>query len=249
MPGEKQRLPDQRRLLVAGHPGDRDRVAEQLGRRRPRNRRRCRASRAAARAGCRRRRSSSSSQARRCRSNSIVRDAFVTSVACSLPPVSRHNRKLSIVPNAISPASARSRRPGDVVEQPADFRRREIRVDDETGAAAPPSRRARRSRQRSHSSRGAPVLPDDRVVHRAAGARSHSTVVSRWLVMPIAAIGRPRAAAIASRQVATTRPPDFLRIVLDPARAADRSGAARRRAVCRMPPAASNRIARVLVVP
>ena len=35
-----------------------------------------------------------------------------TSVAWMAPPESRHNRKLSTVPNAISPASARARRPG-----------------------------------------------------------------------------------------------------------------------------------------
>ncbi len=112
--------------------------------------------------------SRSSSHSRRCRSNSIVRDALVTSVACTAPPVSRHSRKLSIVPNAISPASARCAQPGDRVEQPADFRRREIRVDDEAGATG--DRLGVAGGAPCAAERlGAPVLPDDRVVHRAAG--------------------------------------------------------------------------------
>ena len=44
-------------------------------------------------------------------SHSRVRDALVTSVACVLPPDSRQMRKLSTVPNAICPASARARSP------------------------------------------------------------------------------------------------------------------------------------------
>ena len=172
-------------------------------------------------------RSSSSSQARRRRSNSIVRDAFVTSVACSVPPVSRHSRKLSIVPKAISPASARSRRPGDVVEQPADLRRREIRVDRPARCGcATVSAEPRRAPALAQRRRCAGPARRSRCAPAGRCARSHSTVVSRWLVMPIAAIGRPRAAAIASRQVATTparSPPDRAR----PSPAADRSGAVR----------------------
>ena len=43
---------------------------------------------------------------------SWVREALVASVASTLPPVSRHSRKLSTVPQASSPASARARAPG-----------------------------------------------------------------------------------------------------------------------------------------
>ena len=39
-------------------------------------------------------------------SNTSVRDAFVTSVACTAPPVNRHNKNESIVPNAMSPLRA-----------------------------------------------------------------------------------------------------------------------------------------------
>ena len=54
----------------------------------------------------------SSGSKRRVRmSQSSVRDALVTSVACVLPPDSRQMRKLSMVPNAICPASARARSP------------------------------------------------------------------------------------------------------------------------------------------
>jgi hypothetical protein len=45
-------------------------------------------------------------------SRSIVREAFVTSVACTRPPVRRQSRKQSIVPKASSPRAARSRAPG-----------------------------------------------------------------------------------------------------------------------------------------
>ena len=41
-----------------------------------------------------------------------------------------------MVPNASSPASARARAPGDVVEQPGDLGRAEVRVDDEPGLLA-----------------------------------------------------------------------------------------------------------------
>jgi hypothetical protein len=43
----------------------------------------------------------------------MVREALVASVAWTLPPVSRHSRKLSMVPKASSPLSARRRVPHD----------------------------------------------------------------------------------------------------------------------------------------
>ena len=43
---------------------------------------------------------------------SIVRDALLTSVTCTLPPVSFQISQLSMVPNASSPAAARARAPG-----------------------------------------------------------------------------------------------------------------------------------------
>ena len=43
-----------------------------------------------------------------------VRLALLTSVTCCLPPVSRQMRNVSMVPNRMSPRSARARRPGTV---------------------------------------------------------------------------------------------------------------------------------------
>ena len=62
-------------------------------------------------AGTSNRASNSSSQRFLAMSNSSVRPALVASVACTLPPVSRQMRKLSTVPKASSPFSARLRAP------------------------------------------------------------------------------------------------------------------------------------------
>jgi hypothetical protein len=53
--------------------------------------------------------------------NSMVREALVASVACTLPPVSRHSRKQSIVPNASLPSSAASRAPATWSSSHATF--------------------------------------------------------------------------------------------------------------------------------
>ena len=65
--------------------------------------------------------------------------------------------------------------------------------------------------------RGAAVLPDDRGGEGAPGA-SHSTVVSRWLAMPIAATSRAATPALASASRAAVElgAQDVLGIVLDP---------------------------------
>ncbi len=52
-----------------------------------------------------------SSQSSVCRSINWVRLALVTSVTWTRPPVSFQSNQLSIVPKAISPRPARSRRP------------------------------------------------------------------------------------------------------------------------------------------
>ena len=57
-------------------------------------------------------RSSSASQSHVWMSNSIVRDALLTSVTCCRPLVSFHISHVSTVPNASLPASARARAPG-----------------------------------------------------------------------------------------------------------------------------------------
>ena len=65
-----------------------------------------------------------------------VREAFVTSVACTAPLVSLFTRNASMVPNASSPLSARCARARHVVEEPGDLRPGEVRVDDEAGLLA-----------------------------------------------------------------------------------------------------------------
>ena len=97
-------LSEQRRLLVARDAGDRDAVGQpghalRLGRGAPPTGR----PRAAPTAARRTARTARDRNARARRSNSSVRDALVTSVACVLPPDSRQIRKLSTVPNAIAP--------------------------------------------------------------------------------------------------------------------------------------------------
>ena len=162
--------------------------------------------RAAARAARRRARSSSSSSSRLCRSNSSVRDAFVTSVACTAPPVSRQMRKLSMVPNAIAPRLGARAQPGDVVEHPARSWCPRSRGRARAGALRAPRGSCPRALSSAQTVGGAAVLPDDRVVRRACRSRGPTAAsVSRWLVMPMAAIGaaRRRPCASAERAAAT----------------------------------------------
>ena len=62
----------------------------------------------------------------------------MTSVAWTRPPVSRQIRKLSMVPQASWPASARLRSAGVLVEQPAELGGGEVRVEHQAGALADP---------------------------------------------------------------------------------------------------------------
>jgi len=120
------------------------------------------------------------------------------SVACTLPPVKRHSKYVSTVPKAswrrLPPRAHRH-----IVEQPGNFRGREIRIEQQTGALgdellmpAAPERRAGVVR--------AAILPDDCVVDRLAGLAIQTIVVSRWLVMPIAATSLAVTPALASRR-------------------------------------------------
>ena len=67
---------------------------------------------------------------------SSVRLALLTSVTWRWPPVSRQISQLSTVPNRISPAAARRRRPSIGVEQVLDLRAGEIGVDHQAGLVA-----------------------------------------------------------------------------------------------------------------
>ena len=160
--------------------------------------------------------SSSTSQPSLSMSNSIVRAAFVASVRCRRPPVSRHSTKLSIVPNAISPSRARRRKPAMLSSSQRDLRRGEIRIDDEPGAlgdqlgktGGPPAL-AQRCR--------ATILPDDRVGERPARG---TLPQHRRLALIGDADCRDRSGSGGDRGAAAGDDalPDFLRIVLDPAR-------------------------------
>ncbi len=118
---------------------------------------------------------------------SIVREAFDGSVMCSRPAVRRQARKVSTVPKASSPCSARARAPGTLSSSQASF------VPEKYASAMSPVRSwmtwskpsalrrshigaVRRHCQTMALANGWPVL------------RSHSNVVSRWLVMPMAAM-------------------------------------------------------------
>ena len=99
-------------------------------------------------------------------------------VAAVAPPVSSHISQLSTVPKASSPRCGRGARAGDVVEQPGELGAREVGVEDEAGALAE-ERLEAALLQRLARRRGAPVLPDDGVADRLAGARGPRRASSR----------------------------------------------------------------------
>ncbi len=134
----------------------------------------------------------------------------VTCIACArvagdTPPVRSHISQR--VDGAERELAARrgGARTGHVVEQPGELGAGEVGVEDEPGALAE-KRLEPPGAQRSAGRRGAPVLPDDGVARSARRSRgSRATVVSRWLVMPIAAISLAASPdlASASRAVAS----------------------------------------------
>ena len=137
------------------------------------------------------------------RLQSRVRLALVASVACTRPPVRRQSRKLSIVPKASSPRSAAPRAPSTV------SRIQPILVAEKYGSSSRPVRsRTCGSRPAARSpAQASAVRRSCQTIARCTGrpvARSQSTVVSRWLAMPMAAIPPASipARAMASRAVA-----------------------------------------------
>ena len=134
----------------------------------------------------------------------MVRDALVASVACTAPPVSRHSKKLSTVPNASRPASAAARAPSTWSSSQA------ILVAEKYGSSSSPVLdaivgswpAARSSEQASVVRRSCQTMA---LWIGLPVARSHTIVVSRWLVMPMPAmsLAASPAFAIASRTVAT----------------------------------------------
>jgi len=142
--------------------------------------------------GTRSRSSSSSSQSSVRRFISIVRDALETSVACTRPPVSCQMSHASMVPAANSPRSARARACGT-------WSRIQANLDAlKYGSKTSPVRCCTRSPFPSVASRCI-ASAVRRSCHTSAWwigtplRRSHTTTVSRWLVMPIAAMSRASA--------------------------------------------------------
>ena len=138
-----------------------------------------------------------------CRSNSMVREALLGSVLCTAPPVSCHTSQVSTVPKASSPRSAIWRAPGTWSSSQDSL------VPEKYASSTRPVRDCRKSacpsaRSRSHS--GA-VRRSCQTMARASGrpvARSQISVVSRWLVMPMAATSAAVAAALRSASRATS---------------------------------------------
>ncbi len=125
---------------------------------------------------------SSGSQRRSTMSNSIVRLAFVGSVANTSPPVRFHNSQVSIVPRARSSDTPTA----PSVSSHSNF------VPLKYGSSTSPVRERTRSRCpcASSSAQRAAVRRSCQTIALAYGSpvvRSQATTVSRWLVMPIAA--------------------------------------------------------------
>ena len=159
IPGVAAGLAEERRLLVAGDPGDRDLAAELRGRAEDA----ADGSGSGSRSGSTPSSSQSSgSQRRSPMSNSIVREALERSVAWR--PVSLNTSQESIVPKTASRGRL------DVAQQPLDLRPGEVGIEDEAGALAD-ERLVPGLAQLVAARRRAPVLPDERVVDRLAGAR------------------------------------------------------------------------------
>ena len=148
-----------------------------------------------------------------------MREALLTSVAWTLaagqPP---DQDQLSMVPQASWPASARARQRGVLFEQPADFRGGEIRIEHQPGALGHPrlvgltlrgrNRRCGDPARRWPGATGLPggALPEHdgfALVGQADGRRASAGA------MP---------AAQGLRHDCRDGLPDFLGVVLDPAR-------------------------------
>ena len=191
-------LAEQRRLLVAGDAGHRDAGRHAPSRRRSRRSGRSTgAPRAGRDAGTPKRSSSSSDHASVRMSKSIVRLALDGSVACtppSGPPVRFHSTHESMVPRARSGVD----RHAALGEQPLD-----LGGARSTGRARGRWWRARAARSPPRAARrSGPRCAGPATRWRGAAARpvrrSHATTVSRWSVMPMAAIGsssRPASSA------------------------------------------------------
>ena len=183
------------------------------------------------------------------RLSSSVRLALVTSVTWARPAVSFQASQLSMVPKHSSPRSARARAPGTWSSSQASL------VAEKYGSSSRPVCSVTRSSwpaARSASQRSA-VRRSCQTIAGATGwpvARSHSTTVSRWLVMPTAARSRGAASARASTSAMVTACDTQISL----ASCSTQPGCGKnwvnsRCALATMLPSRSNRIERELVVP
>ncbi len=143
----------------------------------------------------------------------------MASVACTRPPVRRQMRKVSTVPKARWPASRQRARALHIVEQPGDLGGREVGIEQQPGLGGD-RRLVAGLLQARHMSA---VRRSCQTMARWMGLavrRSQMRQVSRWLVMPTAAMslavepgggdGLPGGLH--------RRAPDVLGVVLHPAR-------------------------------
>ena len=176
----------------------------------------------------------------------MVREALVTSVACTLPRVRFQISQLSMVPN--SDVAGRLQRPShSSAAIPAWWPRNKDRAAARSCArssAPSPSPSARRSGRR----RAGPARR-----WRCAAARplflSQISEVSRWLVMPMAATSAACRALQHRAAAGQRRLPDFRRRHAPPSHWRDRSGASGTAWLATGRASPSNRMARVEVVP
>ena len=183
-------------------------------------------------------------------SSSRLRLALVASLACTLPPVSRHSRKHSMVPAASAPFSAAARLPATWSRIQA------ILVPEKYGSRIRPVLAVTSSSCPARFSSS----------QRSAVRRSCQTM-ALWIGLPVAAVPHDRGLALVGDADAGQRlgvelrlgervaadldrgRPDLLGDRARPSRAWGRSAAAPSARDATGRPVASNTMARVLVVP
>ena len=134
----------------------------------------------------------------------MVREAFDGSVTWVRFCVNCHTSQVSTVPKASSPRSARSRAPGSVSSSQA------ILVPLKYGSMMRPvlARIVSSAPALASSAHSPAVRRSCHTIALCSGLpvwRSHSSVVSRWLVMPMAAMSRASMAILSKASRATVR--------------------------------------------
>jgi hypothetical protein len=182
--GGETGLAEQRRLLVAGDAGDRNAVGQ------PRTPRVWPSTPLLGRSGQdlsgHLEQRSSSRPRPGSRFISEVRAALETSVTCTSPPVSATAGSCRSCRRP-APRAFSARRGGHFLQQPAELAGAEVGIEHQPlrSAPAPRARLASARRQKSAVRRHCQTIA---LCTASPLRRSHSTAVSRWLVMPIAAI-------------------------------------------------------------